>query len=74
MRNTLYIISFLLIKVISTAEERLSWFTKDPEIKKSVFVPDNLPEGKEENRVLPWVLHDEGDYRIQLNCIMRLQR
>ena len=71
MRNQLHIICLLLIKVICSAEERLSWFTKDPKIKKSVFVPDNLPEGKEENRILPWVLHDDEDYKIQLNCIMR---
>ena len=54
------------------AEERLSWFTTDQEIKKSIFVPDNLPEGKEENRVLPWVFHDEEESKLmQLKCIMR---
>ena len=54
------------------AEERLSWFTTDPEVKKSIFVPDNLPEGKEENRVLPWVFHSANDKKvIQLKCIMR---
>ena len=54
------------------AEERLSWFTKDPEVKKSIFVPDNLPEGKEENRVLPWVFHSAKDTKImELKCIMR---
>ena len=54
-----------------SAEERLSWFTKDPKIKKSTFVPDNLSEGKEENRVLPWVFHDNQPYKMQLKCIMR---
>ena len=54
------------------AEERLSWFTTDPEVKKSIFVPDNLPEGKEENRVLPWVFHRANDQKIiELKCIMR---
>ena len=54
------------------AEERLSRFTTDPEVKKSIFVPDNLPEGKEENRVLPWVFHSANDKKvIQLKCIMR---
>ena len=41
------------------AEERLSWFTTDPEMRSSIFVPDDLPEGKEENRVLPWVFHSD---------------
>jgi len=41
------------------AEERLSWFTKDQEMRSSIFVPDDLPEGKEENRVLPWVFHSD---------------
>ena len=55
-----------------SAEERLSWFTTDPEIKKRIFVPDNLSEGKEENRVLPWVFHDIEERKIlQLKCIMR---
>lgn len=54
------------------AEERLSWFTKDIEVKKSIFVPDNLPEGKEENRVLPWIFHSVNDRKIiELKCIMR---
>ena len=56
---------------LSSAEERLSWFTTDPEIKMSTFVPDNLSEGKEENRVLPWVFHDNEEYKMKLNCIMR---
>ena len=46
-------------------------FTTDPEIKKRLFVPDNLTEGKEENRVLPWVFHDNDESKIlQLKCIM----
>merc|ERR1712137_1399879 len=48
-----------------------SWFTTDPEIKKSIFVPDNLSEGKEENRILPWVFHDEENKLMELKCIMR---
>ena len=54
------------------AEERLSWFTTDPEMKRSIFVPDNLSEGKEENRILPWVFHDEEMEKVmELKCIMR---
>ena len=53
------------------AEERLSWFTTDPEMKRSIFVPDNLSEGKEENRVLPWVFHDDENKQMELKCIMR---
>ena len=63
---------FLSLSVFINAEERLSWFTRDLEIKKRIFVPDNLSEGKEENRVLPWVFHDNNEPKImQLNCIMR---
>ena len=62
----------LSLSAFTSAEERLSWFTTDPEIKKSIFVPKNLPEGKEENRVLPWVFHSDEDKKlIQLKCIMR---
>ena len=54
------------------AEERLSWFTKDSDVRKSIFVPDNLPEGKEENRVLPWVFHSDDETKVMhINCIMR---
>jgi len=70
MRKQQYLICFVLCGSIS-AEERLSWFTKDPKIKKSIFVPDNLPEGKEENRVLPLVFHDNEEYKIELKCFMR---
>ena len=70
MRNQQYFICVLLSGFIS-AEERLSWFTTDPKIKKSIFVPDNLPEGKEENRVLPWVFHDNKEVTIELKCFMR---
>ena len=58
--------------IVINAEERLSWFTTDSMLKKSIFVPDNLSEGKEENRVLPWVFHSDKEYKImKLNCIMR---
>ena len=65
---------FIYLSLITfiRAEERLSWFTSDRELKKSIFVPDNLPEGKEENRVLPWVFHDDdGNKEMQLKCMMR---
>ena len=62
----------LALSASISAEERLSWFTTDPEIKKRIFVPDNLSEGKEENRVLPLVFHDNDERKIlQLKCIMR---
>jgi len=71
MRNLLYLIWFSVSGFIS-AEERLSWFTKDAKIKQRIFVPDNLSEGKEENRVLPWVFHDNYErYKMDLKCIMR---
>ena len=53
------------------AEERLSWFTTDEDLKRSISVPDNLSEGKEENRILPWVFHDEEKKLMELKCIMR---
>ena len=69
--DTKYLVWLFMILSVKS-EERLSWFTKDPEIKKSIFVPDNLPEGKEENRVLPWVFHDNETFKLlQLKCIMR---
>ena len=73
MRNKISLICLSLsASALIRAEERLSWFTTDQEIKKSIFVPDNLPEGKEENRVLPWVFHDEEESKLmQLKCIMR---
>ena len=49
----------------------LSWFTRDREMRSRIFVPDNLSEGKEENRVMPWVFHDNEKYKMKLNCIMR---
>lgn len=62
------LIAFSVIK----AEERLSWFTKDEEIRRSIFVPDNLSEGKEETRTLPWVFHDDQQPKtMQLKCLMR---
>ena len=64
---------FLLSAISSIkAEESLSWFTKDAEIRKSMFVPDNLSEGKEETRLLPWVFFDDDKTKMmQLKCIMR---
>ena len=62
----------LLCVIIAKAEERLSWFTSDPELRRSIFVPDDLPEGKEENRVLPWVFHSEDETKMmQIKCMMR---
>ena len=72
--ETLLKISQLLLVfiVIARAEERLSWFTSDPELRRSIFVPDDLPEGKEENRVLPWVFHNDDETKMmQMKCIMR---
>jgi len=71
MRNQLFLIIFSLSEFI-IAEERLSWFTRDREMKRRIFVPDNLSEGKEENRVMPWVFHDNEEYKkMELKCIMR---
>ena len=50
---------FLLLLNAAKGEERLSWFTPDQELRSTIFVPDDLPEGKEENRVLPWVFHSD---------------
>jgi len=65
------ILSFAITSII--AEERLSWFTKDVDVKKRIFVPDHLSEGKEENRIFPWVFHSVFDEKkvIELKCIMR---
>jgi len=71
MLNTPFLPLLLFVNG-ARAEERLSWFTTDPEIRRSIFVPDNLAEGKEENRVLPWVFHSEDETKLmQLKCIMR---
>ena len=65
------LILLIAISVIK-AEERLSWFTKDEELRRSIFVPDNLSEGKEETRTLPWVFHDDQQPKtMQLKCLMR---
>ena len=65
------LILLIAISVIK-AEERLSWFTKDEELRRSIFVPDNLSEGKEETRTLPWVFHDDQQQKtMQLKCLMR---
>mgnify|MGYP001349844379 CR=1 FL=1 len=70
MINTPFLL--LLFVVVARAEERLSWFTTDPEIRRSIFVPDNLAEGKEENRILPWVFHSDDETKLmQIKCIMR---
>ena len=72
MRTLVFICLSLSLSAFARAEERLSWFTTDPEVKRSISVPDNLPEGKEENRVLPWVFHNNEDSKLmQLKCIMR---
>ena len=35
-------------------------------------MPYDLPEGKEENRVLPWVFHEANDTKLmQIRCMMR---
>ena len=71
MNNLLCLICFSLTGFIRS-EERLSWFSQDPKIKQRIFVPENLSEGKEENRVMPWVFHDNDDYyKMELKCIMR---
>ena len=63
---------FLSLSTFIRAEERLSWFTTDGDIKRSIFVPDNLPRGKEENRVLPWVFQDDETEKVmELKCLMR---
>ena len=71
MRIQIHFLRLISLSGLINAEERLSWFTTDPEIKKSIFVPDNLSEGKEENRVLPWVFHDDENKLMELKCIMR---
>ena len=72
MGTLVFICLSLSLSAFTRAEERLSWFTTDREIRRSIFVPDNLPEGKEENRVLPWVFHNNEDSKLmQLKCIMR---
>ena len=71
MRKQILFLRLISLSDLINAEERLSWFTTDPEIKKSIFVPENLPEGKEENRVFPWVFHDNEKKLMELKCIMR---
>ena len=74
MQKTVCAIIIILYSttIIIKAEERLSWFTTDEDIKKNINVPDNLSEGKEENRALPWVFHDMEEKKImELKCIMR---
>lgn len=82
MRKKISVIVFLLVIGVSRvnalwAEERLSWTwnldwnTKDLEFKRSVFTPYNLPKGKEANRILPWVFHDDGETKLmELRCLM----
>ena len=73
MLNSLKIVLVLSYSILSTlSEERLSWFTKDVDVKRSIFVPENLSEGKEENRVLPWVFHSDDETKVmRMKCIMR---
>merc|ERR1711976_651880 len=72
-KNEMQIWPLILLSTasLSQAEERLSWFATDEEMRKSIFVPDDLPEGKEENRALPWVFHDEEPKLMELKCMMR---
>ena len=67
------ILTFTLISSgFTSAEERLSWFSRDQELRRSTFIPDNLLEGREEDRVLPWVFHDDEAGKVmELKCIMR---
>ena len=72
MQVQLHLIGFSLLSGFVRAEERLSWFSRDKRIKQRTFVPDNLSEGREENRVMPWVFHeDDESYEMNLKCIMR---
>ena len=73
MLNSLKIVLVLSYSILSTlSEERLSWFTKDVDVKRSIFVPENLSEGKEENLVLPWVFHSDDETKVmRMKCIMR---
>ena len=72
MQTLLKTQGLLLFVIVAKAEERLSWFTTDPELRRSIFVPDDLPEGKEENRVLPWVFHSDDETKMmQIKCMMR---
>jgi len=71
MQKTVCALILYSSTIIIKAEERLSWFTTDGDIRKSIFVPDNLSEGKEENRALPWVFHDMEEKIMELKCIMR---
>ena len=71
LRNTTTTVLLLFI-IVAKGEERLSWFTKDPDLRRSLFVPDNLPEGKEENRVLPWIFHNAKETKLmKIKCMMR---
>ena len=72
LRKTTTTTVLLLLFIVAKGEERLSWFTKDPDLRRSLFVPDNLPEGKEENRVLPWIFHDAKETKLmKIKCMMR---
>lgn len=71
LRNSVIVFLFLFVIVVKS-EERLSWITKDPEIRRHMSVPDDLPEGKEDNIVLPWVFHSANDTKVmQIKCMMR---
>ena len=72
LRNTTTVVVLLLFFIVAKGEERLSWFTKDPDLRRSLFVPDDLPEGKEENRVLPWIFHNADETKLmKIKCMMR---
>merc|ERR1711976_365839 len=72
-KNEMQIWPLILLSTasLSQAEERRAWFSEDEEMRKSIFVPDDLPEGKEENRALPWVFHDDEPKIMDLKCMMR---
>ena len=42
MRTLGFIFLSLSLNNFIRAEERLSWFTTDPEMKRSIFVPDSV--------------------------------
>ena len=71
LRNTQVLLLIVIVGVVNF-EERLSWVIEDPEIRRSIFVPDDLPEGEEETRVLPLVFHSIYETKVmQIKCRMR---
>jgi len=72
MQKTVCALILYSSTIIINAEERLSWFTTDGDMRKFISVPDSLSEGKEENRAMPWVFHDMEEKKImELKCMMR---